>query len=444
MAPKFNNYPLQDLKPDLPTSSTHLYCHHHHPPETQLVPSVALVTRFINMNSKPQNADDTNKNIPGDCETESEEDLAGPRKGQLDPIDCGHDDDQDGNEDGKQGGDQGEIQEETRDEKVQRAKENNSKIGWDATKAHIFAEDYIANAAKALLKDIDQRIEEDYVFESGGWTYRLQFYIFENDFDDWKNRHEIYLGTKFIRRTMHHYKGWSSIFHGFTKAATGKPATAETIDTNNYVESWHNVLKMHFFKDRQGRRVDSIIYTLVKSCIPFYQRKLVQSQFQVKKLNPVQRAAADSRIKAEVYIAKYRSRRYPGQFVYTAEDPVIIKVPTFQMDPEANSLMYKIRLDFRRVKDIGEIIHCQCPQFQWSRACCKHIAMVLLGKEPITFCHITAQWDQQDDALVVADLHDTYNDPQMPVVLSEPIEAIDPCADLIRRLQSELRAIVER
>ncbi|KAG0291059.1 hypothetical protein BGZ98_003182, partial [Dissophora globulifera] len=28
------------------------------------------------------------------------------------------------------------------------------------------------------------------------------------------------------------------------------------IDTNNYVESWHNALKMYFLKDRQKRRVD--------------------------------------------------------------------------------------------------------------------------------------------------------------------------------------------
>ncbi|KAG0275734.1 hypothetical protein BGZ97_010230, partial [Linnemannia gamsii] len=30
-----------------------------------------------------------------------------------------------------------------------------------------------------------------------------------------------------------------------------------SIDTNNYIESWHNTLKRHFFKDKQQRRPDT-------------------------------------------------------------------------------------------------------------------------------------------------------------------------------------------
>ncbi|KAG0332923.1 hypothetical protein BG005_005299, partial [Podila minutissima] len=29
------------------------------------------------------------------------------------------------------------------------------------------------------------------------------------------------------------------------------------IDTNNHIESWHNMLKTHFFKDKRQRRPDS-------------------------------------------------------------------------------------------------------------------------------------------------------------------------------------------
>ncbi|KAF9119177.1 hypothetical protein BG015_006410, partial [Linnemannia schmuckeri] len=71
------------------------------------------------------------------------------------------------------------------------------------------------------------------------------------------------------------------------------------IDTNNYVESWHNALKMYFLKDKQKRRADTVVYTLVKSVIPFYQYKLASGRLQVGRMNPVQRAAADGRIKAE-------------------------------------------------------------------------------------------------------------------------------------------------
>lgn len=45
-----------------------------------------------------------------------------------------------------------------------------------------------------------------------------------------------------------------------------------SIDTNNSIESWHNTLKTHFFKNRQKRRFDTVIYVLAKNAILFYQR----------------------------------------------------------------------------------------------------------------------------------------------------------------------------
>ncbi|KAF9192464.1 hypothetical protein BGZ51_005476 [Haplosporangium sp. Z 767] len=74
----------------------------------------------------------------------------------------------------------------------------------------------------------------------------------------------------------------------------GNP-TCAVIDTNNYGELWHNVLKMYFLKDKQRKRVDAVIYTLVKSYTTFYQSKLLRGQLHVRRLNPIQRAVVDSR-----------------------------------------------------------------------------------------------------------------------------------------------------
>ncbi|KAF9417474.1 hypothetical protein BGZ76_004529, partial [Entomortierella beljakovae] len=46
-----------------------------------------------------------------------------------------------------------------------------------------------------------------------------------------------------------------------------------SIDTNNYIESWYNILKRHFFKDNQQRRPDTVIYILAFMAIPHFQKK---------------------------------------------------------------------------------------------------------------------------------------------------------------------------
>ncbi|KAF8923285.1 hypothetical protein BGZ47_004895, partial [Haplosporangium gracile] len=61
------------------------------------------------------------------------------------------------------------------------------------------------------------------------------------------------------------------------------------IDTNNYVESWHNALKMYFLKDKQKRRADMVVYVLVKSVLSFYQRKCLYGRYRVGRLTPTQK-----------------------------------------------------------------------------------------------------------------------------------------------------------
>ncbi|OAQ28297.1 hypothetical protein K457DRAFT_76445, partial [Linnemannia elongata AG-77] len=48
------------------------------------------------------------------------------------------------------------------------------------------------------------------------------------------------------------------------------------INTNNYIESWHNTLKRHFFKDKQQRRLNSVIHILTKKAVPYFQQMCVR------------------------------------------------------------------------------------------------------------------------------------------------------------------------
>jgi SWIM zinc finger len=224
------------------------------------------------------------------------------------------------------------------------------------------------------------------------------------------------------------------------------------INTNNYVESWHNALKMYFLKDRQKRRVDVVIHILAKSVVPFYEYKLTSARHSVGRMTSVQRAAANGRIKASAYIAMRRSQGYAGQFVFPTDDPAIIHAPSFEQDPAANLRMYELRLDFSRVRDIGEIISCQCPHFRRIKACCKHIALVILEKEPIAFRVVAAQWEHQGEAPVDMEPIDAQDDPLDFPPIPEPKEAEDPSVEYIQRLRrldldeehlARLKALVE-
>ncbi|KAI7820579.1 hypothetical protein BC939DRAFT_387494, partial [Gamsiella multidivaricata] len=62
-----------------------------------------------------------------------------------------------------------------------------------------------------------------------------------------------------------------------------------SIDTNNYIESWHNTLKRHFFRDKQQRRVDTVIYVLAVMAVPHFQQKCMRSAVNVGRMNPAQK-----------------------------------------------------------------------------------------------------------------------------------------------------------
>ncbi|KAG0207940.1 hypothetical protein BGX28_000953, partial [Mortierella sp. GBA30] len=168
--------------------------------------------------------------------------------------------------------------------------------------------------------------------------------------------------------------------------------------------SWHNSLKSHFFKDRRQRRPDAVVYIMVKSVIPFYQRKCLYGRLNVGRMNAVQKGEMNARMRAETYLIGYRSRGYSGQFVFATEDMAVLKVRSFKdnlfndVQEPAASTFYDIQLDFEQNDLIGEIVRCSCQAFQRSKTCCKHIALVVIEKEPLKFARCAATWEQTDDA----------------------------------------------
>lgn len=59
----------------------------------------------------------------------------------------------------------------------------------------------------------------------------------------------------------------------------------ESIDTNMLIEAWHHVLKGKFMRGKRNRRLDQLIYILVKEVVPFYAHKHLRQKFGFEGLN---------------------------------------------------------------------------------------------------------------------------------------------------------------
>lgn len=59
----------------------------------------------------------------------------------------------------------------------------------------------------------------------------------------------------------------------------------EDIDTNMLIEAWHHVLKGKFMDGKRNRRLDQLIYILVREVVPFYKQKQLRQEHGFEGLN---------------------------------------------------------------------------------------------------------------------------------------------------------------
>ncbi|KAG0317363.1 hypothetical protein BGZ99_006344 [Dissophora globulifera] len=58
-----------------------------------------------------------------------------------------------------------------------------------------------------------------------------------------------------------------------------------SINTSDFVESWHNIVKELFCKDKHQQRLDTGIYVLVHGVIPYFTQKCLHHKVQVGRLS---------------------------------------------------------------------------------------------------------------------------------------------------------------
>ncbi|KAG0345997.1 hypothetical protein BG004_002648 [Podila humilis] len=130
-----------------------------------------------------------------------------------------------------------------------------------------------------------------------------------------------------------------------------------SIDTNNFIESWHNTLKSHFFKDYQQRRPDTVIYILAMMAVLHFQQKCIRSAVGVGRMTPAQKQELKQTEIAQQHL--------------------------------------ETRIDFSKTP-CGHILHCSCPSFHLDPTCCKHIALVQVEIPQMSFLRID-QWEYESN-----------------------------------------------
>jgi len=239
--------------------------------------------------------------------------------------------------------------------------------------------------------------------------------------ETWSHQKELlaYLDKNYFGRSMFEAHEWQvKDIQKSWMLCYRQDISYASIDTNNYIESWHNTLKRHFFQDKHQRRPDTVIYVLAVLAVPHFQQKCIRSIVNVGRMNPAQASELKFTVLATDHIKTRESRGYVGAYLKQTSD-VTLYVESFTNPAAAG---HDVKIDFSKTPT-GHIVECSCKYFYNNRSCCKHIALVQVELYPITFFRADF-WEHQ--ANFYPGMLELYNDP----ATTNPATA-DPEVDLL-------------
>ncbi|KAG0306539.1 hypothetical protein BGZ99_001751, partial [Dissophora globulifera] len=172
------------------------------------------------------------------------------------------------------------------------------------------------------------------------------------------------------------------------------------INTNNYIESWHNTLKKHFFRNKQQRRIDSVLYILAHKAIPHYQQRCVRHMAEVGRMNSAKKKKVLSNLKALDFMERKQMEDPGFAFLSPTTDDTVFRVPSFK----DSSVTYEVTVDWAKGLT-GHITSCTCPEYFQSKMCCKHIALAAIHLPYTEFCY-AGRWEARDQSLLIELPHD--------------------------------------
>ncbi|KAF9369178.1 hypothetical protein CPB97_003843, partial [Podila verticillata] len=167
------------------------------------------------------------------------------------------------------------------------------------------------------------------------------------------------------------------------------------IDTNNLIESWHNTMKTHFFKDKIPRRLDHVIYILINNAVPHYQTRCnlyfmevgrktkgaLHKKAVINTARAYMKARQDRHLDAALLIPPGDGESYWNVTSYTTEGVF------YELETEGGTGVN------------GKFVSCSCLAFAQSSRFCKYIALGMLILPGIDF-QAAESWRAKDESLV--------------------------------------------
>ncbi|KAG0195393.1 hypothetical protein BGX28_001508, partial [Mortierella sp. GBA30] len=136
-----------------------------------------------------------------------------------------------------------------------------------------------------------------------------------------------------------------------------------TMDTNNYVESWHNTLKHSFLKGKYNIRLDHLVYIIRRSIVPYFQYQTSMKQLGFGRMSEQERRQRS--IEKEVDEMQMNGTLH----VLISRSDVGFIIKSFTKD----NIEYEVVVVRREVQG------CSCPYYLSQRAMCKHIYGVIIN-----------------------------------------------------------------
>ncbi|KAF9344257.1 hypothetical protein BGX26_004593 [Mortierella sp. AD094] len=162
-----------------------------------------------------------------------------------------------------------------------------------------------------------------------------------------------------------------------------------------YIESWRNTFKDHLSKDKQQRRIDSVIHILVEKAIPDHQELHTRRTAHIKRMTPEQRETLTDKQRALDYIENRRLQDPDAPLLFQTPDEYVLRVRSF-----ANpSIFYDLKVE-RNQGEAGQFSTCSCSNFSSGKTTCKHIALASLELPNMEFYQNGHSESRDDSALV--------------------------------------------
>ncbi|KAF8965838.1 hypothetical protein BGZ46_000497, partial [Entomortierella lignicola] len=172
--------------------------------------------------------------------------------------------------------------------------------------------------------------------------------------DDWGNR-----SPEFAKYMKVNYFNSETRMKSWMKAYRQREFYAE-MDTNNFVESWHNLLKNHFMKGHFRSRVDRVVYLLDTKVLRYYKLDEFQINVRVgrKSKGEIMDILCQRKVKniSDETIQKHVCK-IDGRYI----------VESFSHP----GLYYEISINLENM-----ITGCSCPYYLRLRRVCKHILSI--------------------------------------------------------------------